>query len=178
VDVSNGEEPPRQKDLASEVPDDVEVPIRALITLRDPDATVLEGPSTLVDVPVTSLGLQEPVVAASITSSPLEEPSTASATANLSARETRLPEPTVVSSATAPSSEKVIPSDPSFVSPAVNVHPSEGTHLQEPTTSSSAVATSLSGQVCLTAKLFLPLSALPYSLVFLPESEPFRTTCV
>jgi hypothetical protein len=145
VDVSSGEEPPRQQNSASEVPEDVEVPIRALITLCDPDATVLEGPSTLVDVPVTSLGLQEPVVAASITNSPLEEPSTALATANLSAQETRLPEPTAVSSAAAPSFEKVIPPDSSFASPAVNVHPSEGTHLQELTTSSSAVATSLLG---------------------------------
>jgi hypothetical protein len=57
VDVSSGEEPPRQKDSVAEAPEDVEVPIRALITLRDPDATALEGPSTLVNVPVTSPGL-------------------------------------------------------------------------------------------------------------------------
>jgi hypothetical protein len=154
------------------------VPIKALITLRDPDTTVLEGPYTLVDVPVTSLGLQEPVVAASITNSRLEEPSSALATANPSVQETRLPEPTAISSAAAPSSEKVIPPDSSFTSPAIDVHPSEGTHLQELTTSSSAVATSLSGQVCFTPKLFSPLSALPYSLAFVPGSKPFRTSCV
>jgi hypothetical protein len=57
MDVSSGEEPPCQKDSVSEVPEDVEVPIRALITLRDPDPTALEGPSTLIDAPVTSPGL-------------------------------------------------------------------------------------------------------------------------
>jgi hypothetical protein len=123
--------------------------------------------------------LQGPVIAASVISSPLEEPSTASAIANLSAQETCLPEPTAVSSAAARSSEKVIPPDPTFASPAVNVPPPEGTHLQEPTTSSSAVATPLLGQVCFTPRLFSPLSALLYSLAFFfPESEPFRTTCV
>jgi hypothetical protein len=55
VDVSNGEEHPRQKDSASQVPEDVDAPVRALITLRDPDAMVLESTSTLADVPVTSL---------------------------------------------------------------------------------------------------------------------------
>jgi hypothetical protein len=145
MDVSSGEEPPRQKDLASEVLEDVDAPIRALITLRDPDVTVLEGPSALVDVSVTSPGSQEPVVTASIVSSPLEGPSTTLATADLSARETHLPEPTAVSSAVAPTSEEVAPPD---FSPTVNIQPSEGTHPQEPTTSSSAIATSLSRQVC------------------------------
>jgi hypothetical protein len=102
------------------------VPVRALITLRDPDATVLESPSMLVDVPVTSPDLQEPIMATSITSSPLEGPSTALTTTDLSARETHLPEPTVVSSAVAPSSKEVTPPDSS---PTVNVQPSEGTHL-------------------------------------------------
>jgi hypothetical protein len=50
------------------VPEDVDVPIRALITLRDPDATVLEGPSASVDVSAASPGSQEPVVTASIVS--------------------------------------------------------------------------------------------------------------
>jgi hypothetical protein len=50
MDISSGEEPLRQKDSASEVPEDVDAPIRALITLRDPDVIVLEGPSMLVDV--------------------------------------------------------------------------------------------------------------------------------
>jgi hypothetical protein len=115
----------------------------------------------LVDVPVTSLGLQEPVVAASITNSPLEEPSTALATANPSIQDTRLPEPTAVSSAAAPSSEKVILPDSSFASPAVNVHPSEGTHLQEATSSSSIVTTSLSGRYALLPSYFRPFLHCP-----------------
>jgi hypothetical protein len=99
VDVSSGEEPPCQKDSASEVPEDVDAPVRALITLRDPDAMVLESPSTLVDVLVTSSDSREPIVATSITSSPLVGPSTVLTTIDLSVRETHLPEPTVVSSA-------------------------------------------------------------------------------
>jgi hypothetical protein len=118
MDVFSGEEPPRQKDLASEATEDVDAPIRALITLRDPDATVLEGSSALVDVPVTSPGSQEPV------NSPLAGPSIALATADLSVREKHLPEPTVVSSAVTPSSQDVAPPDSS---PTVNVQPSEGT---------------------------------------------------
>jgi hypothetical protein len=47
----------------------------------------------------------------------------------------------------------VIPPDPTFASPAVNVPPPDRTHLQEPTTSSSAVATSLPGQVCFTSQV-------------------------
>jgi hypothetical protein len=39
----------------------------------------------------------------------------------------------------------VTPPEPTFASPTVNVPPPEGTRLQEPTTSSSAVATSLPG---------------------------------
>jgi hypothetical protein len=142
VDVSSGEELPRQQDLALEVPEDVDVSIRALITLRDPDTTVLEGPSALVDIPATSPGSQEPVVTASIISPPLEGPSIALATADLPARETHLPEPTAISSAVAPSSEEVAPPDSS---PTVIVHPSEGTRPQELTASSPAIATSLSG---------------------------------
>jgi hypothetical protein len=124
MDVFSGEEPPRQKDLASEATEDVDAPIRALITLRDPDATVLEGSSALVDVPVTSPGSQEPVVTTSIVNSPLAGPSIALATADLSVREKHLPEPTVVSSAVTPSSQDVAPPDSS---PTVNVQPSEGT---------------------------------------------------
>jgi hypothetical protein len=116
------------------------MPIRALITLRDPDVTVLEGPSALVDVPVASPGSQEPVMTASIVSPPLEGPSTALATADLPARETHLPEPTAISSAVAPSSKEVAPPDSS---PTVIVQPLEGTRPQEPTASSSAIATSL-----------------------------------
>jgi hypothetical protein len=39
---------------------------------------------------------------------------------------------------------------PPASSPIVNVPPSEGTRLQEPTASSSAIAASLSKQVCFT----------------------------
>jgi hypothetical protein len=85
VDISSGEEPPHQKDSASEVPEDVDAPIRALVTLRDPDTTGLESPSMLVDVQVTSPDSREPIVATSITSSPLEGPSTALTTTDLSA---------------------------------------------------------------------------------------------
>jgi hypothetical protein len=139
VDISSREEPPCQKDSASEVPEDVEVPVNALITLRDPDPTTLEGPSALIDTPITPLGLQEPVVAASIISSSLERPAIALATANLPSKGMHLPEPTAVSSATTPLSERVNPQEPTFASPAVNIPPPEGTRLQEPITSSSAV---------------------------------------
>jgi hypothetical protein len=121
------------------------VPINALITLRDPDPTALEGLSALIDAPVNPQDLQDPVVAASVISSSLERPAVASATANLPSKGTRLPEPTAASSAAAPPSKKVNPQEPTFTSPAVNVPPSEGTRLQEPITSSSVVATSLPG---------------------------------
>jgi hypothetical protein len=147
VDVSSGEEPSRQKDSASEVPEDVDTPVRALITLRDPDAAVLVSPSMLADVPVTSSDSREPIIATLITSSLQVGPSTILTTTGFPARETLLPEPTVVSSAVAPSSKEVTPP---ASSPVVNVPPSEGMHLQEPTASSSAVAASLSRQVCFT----------------------------
>jgi hypothetical protein len=142
VDVSNGEEPPRQKDSASEVPEDVEVPIRALISLRDPDPIALEGPSTLIDAPVTPQDLQEPVVTASIIGPSLERPAVASATTNPPSKETHLPEPTAASSAATPPSDRVNTQEPTFAPPAVNAPPPERTCPQEPITSSSAVATS------------------------------------
>jgi hypothetical protein len=145
VDISSGEEPPCQKDSASEVPEDVEVPVNALITLRDPDPTALEGPSALIDAPVIPQGLRDPIVAASVVNSSSERPAVASATANLPSEGMRLPEPTAASSAVAAPSERVSPREPTFASPAVNVPPPEGTRLQEPTTSSSAVATSFPG---------------------------------
>jgi hypothetical protein len=70
------------------------VPVSALFTLCDPDPTTLEGPSALIDAPVTPQGLQEPVVAASIISSSLERPAVASAAANLPSKGTRPLEPT------------------------------------------------------------------------------------
>jgi hypothetical protein len=156
VDVSSGEEPPCQKGLSSEVLEDVDVPIRALITLRDPDAAVLEGPSALANVPATSPGPQEPVVTAPLVSPSLEGPSTASATADLPAREAHPAEPTVISSAIAPAEPNAISSavasSSGGVAPlasAITIHPSGGTRPQEPIVPSLAITASLSGQVCL-----------------------------
>jgi hypothetical protein len=156
VDVSSGEEPPRQQGSALEVSEDVDVPIRALITLRDPDATILQGPSASVDVPAASPGSQELVVTASLVSPSLEGPSTASATADLPARETHPAEPTAISSAVALAEPTAISSavasssgDVAPLASTVIVQPSEGTRPQEPIVPSSAIATSLSGQVCL-----------------------------
>jgi hypothetical protein len=112
VDISSGEEPLCQKDLASEVPEDVEVPVSALVTLRDPDPTALEGPTALIDAPVASQGLQEPVVAAPVVSSSLERPAVASSTVNLPSKGVRLQEPIAASSAVAPPSERVNPQEP------------------------------------------------------------------
>jgi hypothetical protein len=109
VDISSGEEPPCQKDSASEVPEDVEAPVNALITLHDPVSTALEGPLTLIDTPVIPQGLPELIVAASVVDSSLERPAIASATANLPSEGTRLPEPTAALSAATPPSEKVTP---------------------------------------------------------------------
>jgi hypothetical protein len=123
----------------------MEAPVNALITLHDPVSTALEGPSMLIDTPVIPQGLPEQIVTASVVDSSLERPAVALATANLPSEGMRLPEPTAASSAATPPSKKVTPREPTFASPAVNVPPSEGTHLQEPITSSSAVATSLPG---------------------------------
>jgi hypothetical protein len=155
VDVSSGEEPPCQKGSSSEVPTDMDAPIRALITLHDPGAAVLEGPSASVDVLVASPGPREPIVAASLIGPCLEGSSTASATADPIAQGVPPAEPTAVSSA-------VAPTEPSAASPAVasssedvaplassvGVRPSEGMRPQEPIVPSSAIVTS-SGRVCL-----------------------------
>jgi hypothetical protein len=155
VDVSSGEEPPCQKGPSSEVPEDVDAPIRALIILCDPGAAILEGFSASADVPVASPGLQESIVTTSLVGPCLEGPSATSATADLLAREAPLAEPTVVSSA-------VTPAEPPAISPAVasssedmahlassvTVRPSEGLRPQEPIVPSSAIATP-PGQVCL-----------------------------
>jgi hypothetical protein len=178
VDISSGEEPPCQKDSASEVPEDMEVPINALITLRDPDPTALEGLSALIDASVTLEDLQEPVVAASVISSSLERPAVTSVTANLHSKGTRLPELTGATSAAAPPSKRVNPQEPTFTSPAVNVPPPEGTRLQEPIASSSAVATYLPGQVCFTPQIIFVLFCAAL-LTCLPSGpEPLRTACV
>jgi hypothetical protein len=109
VDICSREEPPCQKDSALEVPEDVEAPVNALVTLRDPLRTALESPSALIDTPVIPQSLPEPIVAASIISSSLERPAVTSATTNLPSKGTRLPEPTAASSAATPLSEKVTP---------------------------------------------------------------------
>jgi hypothetical protein len=127
VDISSGEEPPCQNDSASEVPEDVEVPVSALVTLRDPDPTTLKGPTVLIDAPVTPQGPQEPVVAVSVVSSSLERPAVTLSTANLPSKGARLQEPTAALLAVAPPSERVNPREPTFASPAVNVPPPEGT---------------------------------------------------
>jgi hypothetical protein len=167
VDISSGEEPPCQKDSASEVPKDMEVPVNALVTLQDPDQSALEGPTVLIDAPVTPQGLQEPVVAASVVGSSLERPAVAMTHANLPSKGARLQEPTAASSAVAPPSKRVNPREPTFAPPAINVPPPEGMRLQEPIASSSAVATSLPRQVCLTPRSFLFFSVLLYSHVSL-----------
>jgi hypothetical protein len=126
------------------MPEDVDVPIRALITLHDPDAAVLEGPSASADVPATSPGTREPAVTAPLVSPSLEGPSTASATADLPARETHPAEPTAIPSTVASSSGDVAP-----LASTVIVQLLEGTRPQKPIVPSSAIITSLSGQVCL-----------------------------
>jgi hypothetical protein len=60
----------------------VDAPIRALITLRDSSATILEDPSASADVPAASPGPQAPVMTTSLVGPCLEGPSTASATAD------------------------------------------------------------------------------------------------
>jgi hypothetical protein len=161
VEVSSGEEPPCQKGSSSEVSKDVDAPIGALITFRDPGAANLEGPSASDDVPVASPSLREPIVATSPVGPCLEGSSTASASANPLAREVPPVEPTAVSSA-------VAPAEPSDVSPAVAastehmahpsssvvVRPSGGVRPQEPIVPSSAIVTS-SGRVCL-CNYFVP----------------------
>ncbi|XP_025815475.1 uncharacterized protein LOC112892550 [Panicum hallii] len=74
VEVSSGEEPPCQKGSSSEVPEDVDAPIRALITLRDPGATILEDPSVSAVVPAASPSLQAPVVTTSLVGPCLKDP--------------------------------------------------------------------------------------------------------
>jgi hypothetical protein len=135
VDVSSGEELACQKDSASEVPEDVEAPISALVTLQNPDPKTLEGPTVLIVAPVAPQGLQESVVVASVVSSSLEGPVVASLTANLPLKGARLQELTATSSAVTPPSERVNPQE------LANVPPPEGTRPQEPITTSSAVAT-------------------------------------
>jgi hypothetical protein len=155
VDVSSGEEPPCQKGSSSEVPKDVDAPIRALITLRDPGAAILEGPSASVDVLVASPGPREPVVATSLVGPCLAGSSTASATTDPLAREVPPAEPTAVSSAVTPAGPTAIPpavtsssEDVAHLASFVGVHPSEGMCPQEPIVHSSAIVTS-SGRVCL-----------------------------
>jgi hypothetical protein len=134
----------------------VDAPIRALITLRDPGATILEDPSASAVVPAASPGLQAPVVTTSLVGPCLEGPSPASATADPPVREVRPAEATAISSAVALAEPTATPSAVAsssggavHVASAATVHPSEGMHPREPIAPSLAIATSLSGQVCL-----------------------------
>jgi hypothetical protein len=120
------------------------VPIRALITLRDPGAAILANPSASAVVPAASPGPQDLVVPASLVSPSMERPSIASVTADLPTRETRPAEPTATSPAVASSSGGVAP-----LASTVVAQPSEGACPQEPIVPSSAITTSLLGRVCL-----------------------------
>jgi hypothetical protein len=124
VDISSGEEPACQKDLAPEAPKDFLTPVSALVTLQDPIPKALEGLATPVDASVTLQGLQEPVVAASDVSPSLEGPTVASLTVSLPPKGARLQEPTTASSAITPS-ERVSPQEPIIASPAVIAPPPE-----------------------------------------------------
>jgi hypothetical protein len=158
VDVSSGEEPPRQKDSALETPEDVEVPIGALITLCDPDPTALEGTSMQIDALVTPQDPQEPVVAASIIGSSLERPAVTSATSNLPSKEMCPPEPTAASSAAA--------------------LPSDGVNPQELITSSSAATASFHGQVHFISQVVFVSFCTALLTCLLSEPEPLRIACV
>jgi hypothetical protein len=129
----------------------VDAPIRALITLRDPGAAILEGPSASVDVPVASPGPQEPVMTASFVGPCLE----GSSTADFLAREVPSAEPTAVSSAVTPAKPTaIVPAvassseDVAHLAASIAVRPSKGVRPQEPVVPSSAIVTS-SGRVCL-----------------------------
>jgi hypothetical protein len=177
VEVSSEEEPPCQKGSSSGAPEDVNVPLRALITLRDPGATTLEDPSASAVVPAASPCPQAPIVSSSPAGPRLEGPSTASATADSPTREVRpakpiaipsaipLAEPTVAPSAVASSSEGAVQA-----ASAATVRTSERVHPREPIVPSLAIATSFSGQVCLSLSLCncfgLLLQYLAYPLFF------------
>jgi hypothetical protein len=125
----------------------VDAPIRALITLRDPGATNLEGPSASAAVPAASPGLQ-------VVGPCLEGPSPAPAIADSPAREVRSVEPIAISSAVASVGPTAAPSavaSPSggaiHMASAATVHSSEGTHSREPIAPSLAIAASFSRQV-------------------------------
>jgi hypothetical protein len=134
----------------------VDASIRALITLRDPGAAILEDPSASADIPAASPGPQASVMTTSLVGSCLEGPSTASATADPPAQEVHPAEPTAISSAVALAGPTAISSavasssgGVAHVASAAAVHLSEGMHPQEPIVPSSTIATSLSVQVCL-----------------------------
>jgi hypothetical protein len=149
VEVSSGEELPCQKGSSSEVPKDVDAPSKALITLRDPGAANLEGPSASADVPVVLPGPREPVVAASLVGPCLEGSSTASASADPLAREVPSAEPTAISSAVALAEPSAVSpavaassGDVAHPAPSVGVCSSGGMRPQEPIVPSSAIITS------------------------------------
>jgi hypothetical protein len=132
----------------------VDAPIRALITLRDPGATILKDPSASTAVLTASPGLQAPVATIPLVGPCLEGPSPASAIADSPVREVRPAEPIAISSAVASVEPTAAPSavaSPSGgairVASATTVHSSEGTHSWEPIAPSLAIAASFSRQV-------------------------------
>jgi hypothetical protein len=161
----------------------VDVPIRTLITLRDPGATILEDPSASAVVPAASPGLQAPVVTTSLVGPCLEGPSPASATANSPAQEVRSVEPIAIASGVAPVGPTATPSavaSPSggavHVASAATVHSSGGTHPWEPIAPSLAIATSLSRQVCLFFVTFLIFSRNACLTLFSSRTWIFRSS--
>jgi hypothetical protein len=181
-----------------ETPEDVDVPIRALITLCNPGVTDSEGPSALAAAPTASLGLQ-------VIDSCLEGPFPASAIADSPAREVRPTEPIAVSSAVADSpAREVRPTEPIAVSSAVasvkptaapsavappsggaiyaastaTAHSSEGTPSREPIAPSLAIAASFSRQVHLLFVAILVFFVMPVSLSSPSEPGSFGAPCV
>jgi hypothetical protein len=188
VEVSSGEEPPCQKGSFSEVPEDVDAPLRALITLRDPGATILEDPSASAVIPTASPSPQAPIATSSPAGPCLEGPSTASAIADSPAREVRPAKPTAISSdvplvepTVAPSAVASSSGGAVHTASATIVHPSERTHPREPIVPSLAIATSFSGQVWLffsPSQLLWSFPAMPCLPSFPSEPGSFRTPCI
>jgi hypothetical protein len=156
----------------------VDVPIRALITLRNPGVTDLEGPSASAATPAASLGLQ-------VVGSCLEGPSPASAIVESPAREVRSTEPIAISSAVASVKPTAAPSavaSPSggaiHAASAATAHSSEGTPSWEPIAPSLAIAASFSKQVHLLFVATLVFFVMPVSLSSLSEPGSFGAPCV
>jgi hypothetical protein len=160
------------------MPEDVDVPIRALITLCNPGVTDLEGPSASAAAPTASLGLQ-------VVDSCLEGPSPASAIADSPAREVRPTEPIAVSPAVASVKPTAAPSavaPPSggaiYAASTATAHSSEGTPSREPISPSLAIAASFSRQVHLLFVATLVFFVMPVSISSPSEPGSFRAPCI